>query len=75
MKMKYIGKYSSRTSLINGHIYECNGYMCAEDGEFVDVLKPIRGKTMFLRIIDEDDEEYLYPAELFEKVTEKNTAD
>ncbi|MCR5805686.1 MAG: hypothetical protein K6G68_01485 [Oscillospiraceae bacterium] len=71
MKMRYIGKYSSSTSLINGHVYECNGYMCVEGDEFVDVLKPIRGKTMFLRIIDEDDEEYLYPASLFEKVDTK----
>ena len=71
MKMRYIGKYSSSTSLINGHVYECNGYMCVDGGKFVDVLKPIRGKTMFLRIIDEDDEEYLYPASLFEKVDTK----
>lgn len=70
MKMKYIGKYSSPTSLITGHIYECNGYMCEENGEFVDVLKPIRGKTMFLRVIDEDEEEYLYPAEWFELIKE-----
>ena len=71
MKMKYIGVRSSRMSLISGHVYECTGYQCVIGDKLTNVLKPIKGKTMFVKIIDEEDEEYLYPMAWFEKVDTK----
>ena len=68
MKMKYIGEYSDPMALMKGHIYECTGYQCVIDGELTDVFKPIKGKSMFVKIIDEEEEEYLYAADLFEVV-------
>ena len=53
MKVKYIGKESSRMSLISGNVYECLG----------------REYDRY-RVIDETNEDYLYPIEEFEIVEE-----
>lgn len=70
MKMKYIGPRRDPFSLISGNIYECTGFQCEINGQFEDVRGPVHGKTTFVKIIDEEDEEYLYPMEWFEAVKE-----
>lgn len=70
MKMKYTGLRRDPFSLISGNVYECTGYQCEINGQLEDVRHPIHGKAAFVKIIDEEDEEYLYPAEWFEPVKE-----
>lgn len=70
MKMRYIGERSNPMALIKGRIYECTGYQCVIGNELTDVPKPIKGKSMLVKIIDEEDEEYLYAADMFEVVEE-----
>lgn len=59
MKVKYLGNMQDPMSLMKGHIYECLGYE-----------KSWEGGSTFARIVDEEDEDYLYPAEWFEEVKE-----
>ncbi len=59
MKVKYIGDKNDPLSLVNGHIYECLGFETVKKW----------GQT-FARVVDEDDDDYLYPAEWFEVVEE-----
>lgn len=68
MKVRYIGSRQDPLSLMSGHVYECTGYVCEMHGQLEDVYGPVRGKTMLMKIIDEDEDEYLYPAEWFEKL-------
>ena len=63
MKVKYIGDRNDPLSLMKGHVYECLGYETSW------------GQT-FAIINDEDDDDYIYPAEWFERVNDDdNTAD
>ncbi len=70
MKMRYIGTYSSPMSVMTGHIYECTGFQHVVNGELVDLKDGEKDDKKLAIIIDEDEEEYLYPAELFEIVEE-----
>ena len=55
MKVKYIGDRNDPLSLMKGHVYECLGYETSWGQKFAI-------------IIDEDDDDYIYPAEWFEIV-------
>ncbi|MBP3268658.1 MAG: hypothetical protein J6M07_10130 [Ruminococcus sp.] len=55
MKVRYIGDLNDPLSLMKGHIYECLGY-------------EMSWGVKFAIIVDEDDEDYIYPAEWFEPV-------
>ncbi len=57
MKVKYIGERNDPLSLMKGHIYECLGYETSWGKKFAIV-------------IDEDDDDYIYPAEWFEILPE-----